>query len=86
MWRSCDNPPFPYKRVEIKDIHGRIYLGFYALNKCWLTTEGHEVIQDPDMWRYIKADSILERAFQYKIYERNLAKSIEAELGYGTKV
>lgn len=75
MWRSCKKPPIPFLRVEVRDIHGRLYLGFYAGHKCWLQTEGHEVIKDPDVWRFIKADSMLEKAFKFKMFQRDLAKA-----------
>lgn len=76
MWISCKTPPFPYKRVEIKDVNGRIYLGFYALHGCWLETDGHAVIKDPDMWRYIKRRSILLEEFLDKISQRNCVKAM----------
>ena len=70
MWRSCKKPPLPYLRVEIKDINERLYLGFYAGKGCWLQTDGHDIIRDPEFWRFIKPGSELERAFKYKISQR----------------
>lgn len=70
MWRSCKKPPLRYIRVEIRDIHGRLYLGFYSGNGCWLQTDGHEVIKEPDVWRWVKPDSVLEQAFRFKLMQR----------------
>lgn len=75
MWISCSKPPLPFLRVEVKDTSGRLYLGFYSGHKCWLQTDGHDVIKDPDKWRFIKPDSVLEKAFNFKIKSRNLAKA-----------
>jgi len=74
MWVSCKKPPLPFLRVEIKDINERMYLGFYAGFGCWLETDGHEVIKNPNVWRHIKSDSILEKEFKYKISQRALVK------------
>lgn len=81
MWQSCSKPPFPFIRVEVKDMSGRIYLGFYALHKTWLETDGHYVIKNPDVWRKIEGDSILDREFRLKIRERNWARSLEVRNG-----
>ncbi len=74
MWQSCDRPPVPFVRVEIRDPNGRLYLGFYSGHQCWLETDGHNVIKNPSMWRYINGDSALEREYKFKIQERNTTK------------
>ena len=70
MWISCKKPPLPFIRVEIKDTSERIHLGFYIGFKCWLETDGHEVIKNPEYWRYIKKDSTLDKAFRFKMAQR----------------
>ena len=77
MWQSCDKPPLPFIRVEIKDTAGRIYLGFYALHKTWLETDGHYVIKNPNMWRKIDGGSILDKEFRFKTKEKMLSQLSE---------
>ena len=79
MWISCKKPPLPFLRVEIKDDRERIYLGFYVGFKCWLETDGHEVIKNPKYWRFIKKDSELDKAFRFKMNQRVWAKAISGE-------
>lgn len=69
-WCTCEYPPFPYMRIEIKDKLGRIYLGYYALNNTWLTTDGHYPIQYPYKWRWVPKDSVLDMEFRRKVRER----------------
>lgn len=77
MWKSCSKPPLPFRRVEIKDTSGRIYLGFYALCNTWLETDGHYVIKNPDMWRKIEGDSLLDREYRFKVKEKLLGQLTE---------
>lgn len=79
MWQSCKKPPLPFLRVEIKDVDEHIHLGFYIGFKCWLETDGHEVIKNPEYWRFIKKDSSLDKAFRFKMNQRIWAKSMSGE-------
>lgn len=78
MWKPCTKPPLPFRRVEVKDMSGRIYLGFYAGRKCWLETDGHYVIKNPALWRKIEGNSSLEDAFKFKLAQRVLLKEFNA--------
>ena len=70
MWVSCQKPPLPYIRLEIKDSRGRIYLGYYTIWGEYLMTEGHYVIRDARYWRRVPKDSGLNESFLQKLRER----------------
>lgn len=53
-WNSCTkNPPAPFVRTEIKDKNNNTFIGYYANFGLFLKTEGHAVIKEPNVWRYV---------------------------------